>query len=211
MSHCADEHDHTHDGHGHDHDHSHGESDALPNFLYERIDRPNVQILNGEDNSQIIKPWHERMDESISLESDADDELIVKVPFTGSVKLRAILLKAGPGGETPRKMCVYANEDALDFNDVSDKKPIQEFDIPQSRDVGEYVVKPAKFSDIRSITLFFPGAQDAENVRLYFLGFTGEWREVKDRPTAMLYEAQANPADHPKIKGLDGTSSNLGM
>jgi hypothetical protein len=54
------------------------------------------------------------------LESDADDQMyalgnpawvvsdddwrILRVPFTGSVKLRALLLKAGPGDKTPAKV-----------------------------------------------------------------------------------------------------------
>jgi hypothetical protein len=29
----------------------------------------------------------------------------------------------------------------MDFNDVSDKAPVQEFDIPQDRNVAEYTVK----------------------------------------------------------------------
>jgi len=72
-------------------------------------------------------------------------------------------------------------------------------------------VKAAKFSNVRSLTLFFPAAQGADNVRIYFLGFLGEWHEIKERPGVILYEAQANPADHIKIKGLDGASSNLGL
>ncbi|KAG8900305.1 hypothetical protein FRB99_006125 [Tulasnella sp. 403] len=211
MHHCSYEHDHSHDGG--QHDHSHGESDFQPNSLYDRVDHPNVVALNGTtpDFPKIIKPWHQRLDEAVSIESDADDQLIIRIPFTGSVKLRSILLKAGPGDETPTKLCIYPNEDNLDFNDVNYKKHAQEFDIPQSKEVGEYAVKPAKFSEVRSLTLFFPAAQGADNVRIYFLGFLGEWREVKDRPAVILYEAQANPADHEKIKGLDGATSNLGM
>jgi len=206
MPNCSDEHDH-------DHDHDHGSNDAQPNSLYDRVDHPNVVASNGTepDFPKVIKPWHMRMDETISLESEVDGELIVRIPFTGSVKLRSILLKTGPGEETPTKVCIYASEEILDFDSVRDKKPTQEFDIPQSRDVGEYSVKPAKFSDVRCLTLFFPAAQGADNVRIYFIGFLGEWREIKDRRTAIIYEAQANPADHEKIKGLDGASSNLGM
>lgn len=31
---------------------------------------------------------------------------IIRVPFTGSVKLRALLLKAGPGEQTPAKIAL---------------------------------------------------------------------------------------------------------
>ena len=32
------------------------------------------------------------------------DYRIIKVPFTGSVRLRSVLLKAGPGDQTPKKV-----------------------------------------------------------------------------------------------------------
>lgn len=48
-----------------------------------------------------IKPWDRRSDESDYAESDADEQLILKVPFTGSVKLRSVFLKTGPGDLTP--------------------------------------------------------------------------------------------------------------
>jgi hypothetical protein len=35
----------------------------------------------------------------------------------------------------------FANQPSLDFEDVFDKTPTQEFEIAQSRDVGEYSVK----------------------------------------------------------------------
>ncbi|KAG8909861.1 hypothetical protein FRC02_007539 [Tulasnella sp. 418] len=151
------------------------------------------------------------MNETVSIESDADDQLIIRVPFTGSVKLRSILLKSGPGSETPTKLCVYANADSLDFDDITDAKVTQEFDVAQSREIGEYAVKAAKFSAVRSLTLFFPAAQGADNVRIYFLGFLGEYSEIKAQPVITLYEAQANPADHEKIRGLDGAQQAPGM
>lgn len=35
----------------------------------------------------------------------------------------------------------FANQPSLDFDDIVDKTPTQEFEIAQSRDVGEYAVK----------------------------------------------------------------------
>jgi hypothetical protein len=39
---------------------------------------------------------------------------IIRVPFTGSVKLRSLLLKSGPGDQTPAKVklvsCVYVRK-----------------------------------------------------------------------------------------------------
>jgi len=206
SSHCADEHSPNGHNHQHDHDHDHDHGDAGPaDNLYAKIDHPNIVALNGASLVvKICKPWNERMNEDVYLESDSDDQLIIRVPFTGSVKLRSILLKTGPGDQTPTKIDVYSNEDSLDFSDVQDKKPIQEFPVVQSRDVGEYTVKPAKFPNVSSITLFIPSGQGADTVRIYYLGFLGSWTERKTDPVIAVYEANANIADHEKIQGTEG-------
>jgi len=190
----------------HDHGHDHGDVGSNDN-LFPYIDRPNVVALNAIGlGSSVIKPWHERTSEDVYLESDADEQLIIRVPFTGSVKLRSLLLKAGPGDQTPEKIALFANESSLDFNDVQDKTPTQEFEVAEGRDVGEYAVKTAKFSNLSSVTLFIPCNRGADVTRVYYVGFLGHWTERRSNPVITVYEAQANLADHQKIQG---TNSNF--
>ncbi|KAF9790284.1 DUF1000-domain-containing protein [Thelephora terrestris] len=200
-------HDHGHGGCG-DHANEHdlpGNVLGYQDNLYNQIDRPHVVALNAVGQGQtVIKSWSERNDEALYLESDADDQLILRVPFTGSVKLRALLLKAGPSDKTPAKVSLFANENNINFDDIVDKTPTQEFDVPQGREVGEYQVRAAKFTNISSITVFFPASQGAEETRIYYLGFLGQWSERKADPIITVYEAQANPADHEKIQGMIG-------
>ncbi|KZT19231.1 DUF1000-domain-containing protein [Neolentinus lepideus HHB14362 ss-1] len=199
-----------HEAHDHDHDHGHGhdEPGGPKDNLFIRIDRPNVVALNADkEGPEVIKPWDKRLDEEVFVESDADDQLIIRVPFTGSVKLRAVLLKTGPADQTPAKVLLYANENNLDFSDATDKKPTQEFAVAQGREVGEYSVMPAKFSNITSITLFFPASQGADTTRIYYVGFLGSWSERKENPVITVYEAHANLADHEKIRGTEGNFS----
>jgi hypothetical protein len=66
---------------------------------------------------------------------------ILRVPFISSVKLRAILLKTGPGDQTPSKVLLFATADSLDFEDVEFRDAAQELIVAQGRDVGEYTVK----------------------------------------------------------------------
>ncbi|OJT01767.1 PITH domain-containing protein [Trametes pubescens] len=227
-------HNHSH-GDCHDesnhHDHQHGlpEDIGHRDNLYARIDRANVVALNAEDPEMgpaVIKPWDQRQDEETYLESDADDQLIIRIPFTGAVKLRAILIKAGPADQTPTKVALFPNIDNLDFSEIEDMKPVQEFTIPQGRDVGEYHVMPAKFPNVTSVTLFFPAAQGADTTRIYYIGFLGQWSEVstyfralipsprswltssardqrKFEPVVTVYESKPNLADHDKIQGLN--------
>ncbi|KAF9473749.1 DUF1000-domain-containing protein [Pholiota conissans] len=207
-------HEHHH-GCGHEsNDHDHDHDDAALGYqdnLFQHIDRPNVVALNADGNAaDIIKPWHLRLDEAKFLESDADDQLIIRIPFIGTVRLKAILLKAGPGGHTPAKISLFANAPTLDFNDIQDRPATQEIVVPQSRDLGEYAVKTAKFSNVSSITLFIPEAQGEDTTRIYYVGFLGTWTQSKSQPIITVYEAQANLADHEKIQGMDGTWSAPG-
>ena len=102
------------------------------------------------------------------------------MPFTGSVKLRALLLKAGPGEKTPAKVSLvcravdyarvspnarlqFANENTIDFGDIVDRAPTQEFDIPQGREVGEYQVRYFPHKALRSnrVSRGSPGLQSS--------------------------------------------------
>jgi len=38
--------------------------------------------------------------------------------------------------------------------------------------------RAAKFTNISSITVFFPASQGADETRIYYLGFLGQWSEV---------------------------------
>jgi len=173
--------------------------------VFAHIDRDNVIALNSTGEGKlVIKPWDERLDEQVYIESDADDQLIIRVPFTGSVKLRSLLLKSGPGDQTPAKVALFANIDNLDFSDAQDKEPLQQFDVAVGREVGEYSLKPAKFPNVSTITLFFPASQGAETTRIYYIGFLGQWSERKQDPVITVYEARANLADHEKIQGMEG-------
>lgn len=200
---CADEH-HAHDGHDHGHDHD--APDAPADNLFARIDHPNIVALNcaAAQPAKIVKPWHQRLDEAVAIESDADDQMILRIPFTGVVKLKSVLIKAGPGDQTPTRVALYANEDGLDFDDVAEKPSSQEFEMVQSRDVGEYQVKASKFSNVTDVTLFFPASQGADTIQLYYIGFMGTWTESKKEPIVAVFESQANLADHEKIQGIDG-------
>lgn len=95
----------------------------------------------------------------------------------------------------------FPNEPSLDFDDVSDKNPAQEFEVAVGRDVGEYTVRhvyfrwsgcgtraridnritdrATKFTNVTSVTLFIPSNQGADSTRLYYIGFLGHWTQVR--------------------------------
>lgn len=87
MSHCHDEHE-GHGGHGH-HDHEHDHSDditpAIQFSLYEQISFDEITTLNEvtRDSGKAVakKTWAERLQVEPELESDADEQLLMTVPY----------------------------------------------------------------------------------------------------------------------------------
>ncbi|ODO00647.1 hypothetical protein L198_02969 [Cryptococcus wingfieldii CBS 7118] len=217
CSHEAHDHDHNHGDHaGHDHDVP-LESSPLDS-LYQQIDLPNVVALNAEDGREagkkVIKSWDMKEDDTIWLESEVDDELIINIPFNASISLRSITLKAGPAGHTPREMHLFRDNLALDFSDASSTNPAQTFDVVPNRAGVEYQVKAAKFNGLTSLTVFFPGntaEDDEETTKIFYIGLRGSHKPLPNRPGAIVYESNANPADH-KIPGVNagGTTSRPG-
>ena len=58
-------------------------------------------------------------------------------------------------------------------------------------DVVEYSVKRVNFNNVRNITLYVENNWsdgDEEVSRLWYLGFKGEWTELKDVPLVAVYE-----------------------
>lgn len=88
MSHnCHDEHSHSHSHNGHDHIHDHTDdlTPALQNTLYDQIDFDGIRTLNeatnGSGRAIVRKPWADRGSRDVALESDADEQIILHIPY----------------------------------------------------------------------------------------------------------------------------------
>jgi hypothetical protein len=81
-------HDHGgHGGHGHDHDHDHSDDvePALKHSLYQVVHFDHIVTLNEQRRDQgrrvVEKTWADRMDTDVELVSDADEQLLMTVPY----------------------------------------------------------------------------------------------------------------------------------
>jgi len=87
----------------------------------------------------------------------------------------------------------------MDFDACSDLTPTQKLSVAVTREVVSYPVKPAKFPSVSSITLFVPRSVSEPTIRIYFLGFKGEFTKVnREGPKNIVYEAAPNVSS--KIK-----------
>jgi len=184
-------------------------------LLTSRIDIDNVVALNVEGGDgavkRIFKPWDERYDEEKSIRSDADEQIIIRIPFSGNVKLRSIIVKGARGEECPIQIKIYANIPAFDFDSAESEKPTQVMDLIDSKDAVEYPVPAARYPAVSILTLFFNQNAGGDQTQIFYLGFKGEFAKRAGRPGQIVYEAQANPADHVKLPGMGvGMHSSLG-
>ena len=215
MSHnqCEDE-SHSHDHSHHDHDHSSDITPALQNHLYTQIDFAAIRTLNesqpGSGRSITQKTWENRLDDAPELASDADEQLILHIPFTGQVRLHSIHLRTSNSSSAPKTLRIHANNPDLDFSsDPSSAKPTQTFELAQTSEVQDLNVKRALFGSVQALALFFEdnwSAGEEDVTRLSYVGFKGDWMRLNREPVEVLYESAARPSDHKvdAVKGVGG-------
>ena len=197
--------------HGHGHGHSHGaggcEDDHQPEdfstefHLHLKIDDQGFQCLGEEESGtgrKIFKNYRDREDKSIYVDSDCDPELLFNIPFTGSVKLKNMIIIPGEDELKPIKCLLFKNLPGLTFDDARKKKPDQELDVVVDP-LGEaqYQIKVMKFNNVNHLSLFFPESEGEEQSRIYYIGLRGTYEKTSRQPIVITnYELAANPADH---------------
>ncbi|PWY81809.1 DUF1000 domain protein [Aspergillus heteromorphus CBS 117.55] len=212
-------HDHSGGCHGEDHDHSNDLTPAIQSLLYSQIQFDSITTLNEaspKSGAAIVqKTWAERLNDEPELESDADEQLLMYIPFTGQVKVHSLLVYTAPTSSAPKTVRLFKNRDDLDFSTASDLKPTQTVEIPQpvpGADVFDLPLSRALWNATTSITLFFEdnwsdGEEDVTKVG--YVGFKGQFLALNREPISFLYEAAANPNDHVAIPGVSGVGSRI--
>ncbi|KAI9807498.1 MAG: hypothetical protein M1825_005438 [Sarcosagium campestre] len=213
------EHDHEHGQHrDHDHDHDHDHDDdqtpAHQTHLYSQIAFDQIQTLNettpGSGTAIVHKTWSERLSQLPELTSDADEQLLMTIPFTGQVRLHTLLVRSSDQPSAPRTVRLFLNRDDLDFSIASSLEPTQTIELPRTDQLQEHSLKRVLWNATRSITIFVEdnhGSGEVEETTCSYIGFRGEWMRLSREPVSVLYEAAARPADH---KLLQGTKSGVG-
>ncbi|AMD22355.1 HGR016Wp [Eremothecium sinecaudum] len=230
---------HNHDCEQEHHNHSH--TAPLPTnakqSLYKSIDVSQVRCLNvvskgtaSSLNSGFIKSHAEKYNVSKYIESDADCQMLLLIPFTSSCKLFSIIFRAGNGGDLgyscPKHIKIYKNLNKnLDFDTINDLKPDSEFEYPEglgvhltsSPDNAELEVKDDStfvehflprhvFQNCQSIAIFVSdnvSGDEDDLTQLCYLELRGESTGLIPNNTVPLmavYEAAANPNDHAKVE-----------
>uniref|UniRef100_A0A3Q3JL20 PITH domain-containing protein 1 n=1 Tax=Monopterus albus TaxID=43700 RepID=A0A3Q3JL20_MONAL len=196
-------------GHGHGHGHGHGcgcegehepAERGLEYGLYQRIDLEKVQCLNESrdgDGKLVFKPWDQRneRDKVSAVQSLSSGQLFCI--FTGSVKLKGIIISGEDDDSHPAEIRLYKNIPQMSFDDTG-REPEQAFRLNRDPVAElEYPTKIARFSSVQHLSIHISKNFGAENTRVYYIGLRGEYTEAhRHEVTICNYEAAANPADH---------------
>lgn len=211
---CEDEH----------HDHNHGHLHVPPiatnqsQSLLQKIDTVHVSALNmsnpREDLAKIFRKQEDKYKLKPAIESDADCQLIIHIPFVNaSVKLYSVTLRTAGGDACPKTIQLFKNDKLVDFDNVEQKKPSFQFEHPHIGilEDGDEVISDSEFIEhhvprhvftgVLHLTLFVKNAweDDDDPTKIHYIELRGEFTELSKDPVITLNESAANPADHVKL------------
>lgn len=193
---CRDNHGgHNHGGHNHAHDHDHGNDIGGEEWsLYKRVILDQVVCLNESDpgsGTRVLRPWHARLDQALpQLESNTDHQLLLCIPFTSPVKIKSICVIGGGGEASPSELCVFVNDENLDFQTADQMTPVQNWELAQENPDGrvEYPTKYSRFQNVYKLWMYFHRNFGGDVTRIMYIGFKGEYTTYKREPVQAVYE-----------------------
>jgi hypothetical protein len=162
----------------------------LPQDLVEEIEWTSVECLNQDDSfpaENALKSGLRDQDQML-LKSDADEQLLLTVPFKQLVKLHSMRVVAPVGDTAPRKLKLFVNAPSMGFEDAESRKAAQEIELTAEQLAGDkpFPLNYVKFQRVSQVTLFFEdnasgGDEDVTDVaRIDLLGFTVETTNMKE-------------------------------
>lgn len=159
-----------------------------------------LNVTNQADAIGIFKPHALRQTDEPTLVSDADAEIIILARFTSPCHIRKIIVSGGGADEDghPDVMKVYCNVDNIDFTNVEEFTPSQQFELPVNPTGDmELVTAPVRtFTNVTTIAFYFPsnhGGLDITSIK--YIGMQGEHTHYKREAVDTTYEVLCNGQD----------------
>ncbi|XP_042028756.1 PITH domain-containing protein At3g04780 [Salvia splendens] len=153
--------------------------------LLEFIDWSGVECLNQNSSHSLPNALKQgyREDEGLNLESDADEQLLIYIPFNQVVKIHSVVIK-GPEEEGPKLVKLFANREHMGFSNVTDFPPSDTIVLSEDNLKGKPVIlKYVKFQNVRSLTIFIEDNQSGSEIskvqKISLFGTTVETTDMK--------------------------------
>ncbi|GHJ84816.1 hypothetical protein NliqN6_1218 [Naganishia liquefaciens] len=115
-----------------------------------------IKTIVGSDAGRKGSGW---------LESDADQELLIHLPFNQPVKIKSIsIFSAISPSQAPKTIQLFINQPTLDFSDAANLTPTQELVLTEKDIKGERVeVRFVKFQSVQSLSILVKDNQGDED------------------------------------------------
>ncbi|KAK9291697.1 hypothetical protein L1049_019646 [Liquidambar formosana] len=160
--------------------------------LLDFVDWSGVECLNqntGHSVANALKQGY-REDDGLNLESDADEQLLIYMPFTQVIKLHSIAIK-GPEEEGPKTVKLFSNKEHMGFSNVNDFPPSDTVVFsPDDLKGKPVIVKYVKFQNV-PLTIFIEDNQSGSDItkvqKVVLYGTTND--QVLNGSYAMLIDA----------------------
>mmetsp|Transcript_7534 Transcript_7534/g.19512 ORF Transcript_7534/g.19512 Transcript_7534/m.19512 type:complete len:193 (-) Transcript_7534:211-789(-) len=136
--------------------------------VFDIVEKNNLSVMNDNPEHPFSNCFDKVAKENENVcETDADEQLLVTLPFGENVKLHSFLVKGPEGGKAPKKVRVFVNQLAMDFSDAEDAPADFEIELSEGEVVkGQRVVLDGKAfkSPVSSMTLFFVDNQEGGEI-----------------------------------------------
>lgn len=133
--------------------------------LTSNIDRPKVYATNGSTEDKVASLFDG--DKSGLLRSDADEQLLISIPFNQACKLHSFRI-VGRGQGAPKKVKLFVNSLNIGFDDMERLKPTQEVKLSeaQATDRGSALIQTnfVAFQRVTNLTIFIETNQHDSDV-----------------------------------------------
>lgn len=154
--------------------------------LVEFIEWPSLECLNEKNShthANALKQGY-RDDDGLFLESDADEQLLINLPFMQVVKLHTVII-LGPPEEGPKTIKLYVNRQNMGFSNVGDFPASDILTLSPEHLKGKPLsLKYLKFQNVHSLTIFIEDNQESTDVtkinKMAFFGSTVETTNMKE-------------------------------
>eukprot|EP01024_Parvocaulis_polyphysoides_P041902 TRINITY_DN3843_c0_g1_i1.p1 TRINITY_DN3843_c0_g1~~TRINITY_DN3843_c0_g1_i1.p1 ORF type:complete len:182 (+),score=17.01 TRINITY_DN3843_c0_g1_i1:31-576(+) len=145
--------------------------------LVNQIDFSQVECLNQKQDSNIKNALRaeSRNDSELVLESDADEQLLIHIPFQSGLAIGGFLIQ-GPSDSGPKKVKIFKNEPNLGFQEAESRKPIFETELTteQLQNRTFIPLQRVQFSRVQVVTIFIESNQDDnETTRVSWISLSG--------------------------------------
>ncbi|TBU50189.1 PITH domain-containing protein [Dichomitus squalens] len=136
--------------------------------LLQHLDTPQLTCLNENPQHTLksIVASKTKNTGSAYVLSDADEQLLLNIPFNQTVKIRSIAIQSSNIPQAPKKIRLLTNRPSLNFEDVEDEHSVlQEIDLSEDdvREGKRIDLRFVRFQSVTSLHIFVVSNQGGED------------------------------------------------